>query len=123
MCKQVRDLKLPTDSEGRVWTIGDLIDRTPKNLISKVMLEEKVFDSWHGGRTVLLGDGRSFFLSWDFGLIVDYPCIHNQVYLLQLNLLGVLFNQCLCNSMPQGKRAIVDLHFAARMATLDCKIS
>ncbi|KAG0021952.1 hypothetical protein BGZ81_008731 [Podila clonocystis] len=56
MCKEVRDLKLPINSEGRVWTLGDLIDRTPKNLISKVMLEEKVFESWHGGRTVLLGD-------------------------------------------------------------------
>ena len=39
--------------------LGDLIDRTPKNLISKVMFEEKVFDTWHGGRTALIGDGKS----------------------------------------------------------------
>ncbi|KAG0273714.1 hypothetical protein BGZ95_010488 [Linnemannia exigua] len=38
-------------------TLGDLYDRTPKELISKVMLEEKIFKTWHHGRTVLLGDG------------------------------------------------------------------
>lgn len=40
-------------------TMGDLIDRTPKELISKVMLEEKLFETWFGGRVVLLGDGMS----------------------------------------------------------------
>ncbi|KAG0210483.1 hypothetical protein BGX33_004903 [Mortierella sp. NVP41] len=37
-------------------TLGDLYGRTPKDLISKVMLEEKVFTTWYSGRTVLLGD-------------------------------------------------------------------
>ncbi|KAG0090105.1 hypothetical protein BGZ93_009497 [Podila epicladia] len=36
--------------------LGDIIDQTPKELISKVMLEEKCFDSWYNGRVVLLGD-------------------------------------------------------------------
>ncbi|KFH66086.1 hypothetical protein MVEG_08187 [Podila verticillata NRRL 6337] len=56
MCKEVRDFKLPGGKDGALITLGDLIDRTPKDLISKVMLEEKVFDTWYGGRTVLLGD-------------------------------------------------------------------
>ncbi|KAG0330269.1 hypothetical protein BG000_011764, partial [Podila horticola] len=56
MCKQVRHFKVPGGKDGKILTIGDLIDRTPKDLISKVMLEEKVFSTWHGGRTVLLGD-------------------------------------------------------------------
>ncbi|KAG0325426.1 hypothetical protein BG004_003225, partial [Podila humilis] len=55
MCKQVRHLKVPYGKDENL-TLGDLIDRTPQNLISKVMLEEKVFKTWHGGRTVLLGD-------------------------------------------------------------------
>ncbi|KAF8978206.1 hypothetical protein BGZ46_006724 [Entomortierella lignicola] len=38
-------------------TMGDLFDATPKDLISKVFLEEKMFKSWHHGRTVLIGDG------------------------------------------------------------------
>ncbi|KAF9971751.1 hypothetical protein BGZ73_005222 [Actinomortierella ambigua] len=36
--------------------IGDYIKNTPSDLISKVMLEEKMFDTWYHGRTVLLGD-------------------------------------------------------------------
>ncbi|KAF9193293.1 hypothetical protein BGZ50_007553 [Haplosporangium sp. Z 11] len=36
--------------------MGDLIDATPKDLISKVFLEEKLFKTWHHGRTVLIGD-------------------------------------------------------------------
>ncbi|KAG0362307.1 hypothetical protein BG005_006137 [Podila minutissima] len=56
MCNEVRDFKVPGGKDGKVTTMGDLIDRTPKHLISKVMLEEKVFDTWYSGRTVLLGD-------------------------------------------------------------------
>jgi hypothetical protein len=37
--------------------MGYLYDRTPQDRISKVMLEEKIFKTWHHGRTVLLGDG------------------------------------------------------------------
>ncbi|KAG0229774.1 hypothetical protein BGW41_002895 [Actinomortierella wolfii] len=37
-------------------TLGDIIDRTPREFISKVMLEEKAFDCWYYGRAVLLGD-------------------------------------------------------------------
>ncbi|KAG0331371.1 hypothetical protein BG004_001698 [Podila humilis] len=55
MCKIVRDFRVPGGKGGKL-TVGDLIDRTPKHLISKVMLEEKVFQTWYGGRTVLLGD-------------------------------------------------------------------
>ncbi|KAG0378682.1 hypothetical protein BGX24_003122 [Mortierella sp. AD032] len=36
--------------------MGDLIDATPKELISKVYVEEKMFKTWFHGRTVLLGD-------------------------------------------------------------------
>ncbi|KAF9091032.1 hypothetical protein BGX23_005548 [Mortierella sp. AD031] len=55
MCEQVRDF--PVVSGGnKILTIGDLIDLTPKELISKVSLEEKVFETWYNGRTALLGD-------------------------------------------------------------------
>ncbi|KAF8975403.1 hypothetical protein BGZ46_009148 [Entomortierella lignicola] len=37
-------------------TMGDIFDATPKELISKVFLEEKMFKTWHNGRSVLLGD-------------------------------------------------------------------
>ncbi|KAG0331845.1 hypothetical protein BG000_010558 [Podila horticola] len=56
MCKEVRHFKVPGGKDGKDLTLGDFIDRTPKGFVSKVMLEEKVFDTWYGGRTVLLGD-------------------------------------------------------------------
>ncbi|KAK3835637.1 MAG: hypothetical protein J3R72DRAFT_513801 [Linnemannia gamsii] len=40
----------------KITTVGDLIDLTPKEYISKVMLEEKVFETWHYKRVVLIGD-------------------------------------------------------------------
>ncbi|KAF9126302.1 hypothetical protein BGW39_006726 [Mortierella sp. 14UC] len=57
MSKAVRHLKGP-DEDGQ-GTVGDLIDATDRQLISKVMLEERVFKTWYGGRTVLLGDARN----------------------------------------------------------------
>ncbi|KAG0025899.1 hypothetical protein BGZ82_009789 [Podila clonocystis] len=59
MCKEVRHLKVPGGKDGKDWTIGDIIDLTPKELVSKVMLEEKLFSTWFGGRTVLIGDGKA----------------------------------------------------------------
>ncbi|KAF9350057.1 hypothetical protein BGX26_011706 [Mortierella sp. AD094] len=37
-------------------TMGELFDATPKDLISKVFLEEKIFKTWYHSRAVLLGD-------------------------------------------------------------------
>ncbi|KAG0199147.1 hypothetical protein BGX33_011862 [Mortierella sp. NVP41] len=54
MCKEVHDFPIP-DGDGTL-TLGDLIDSTPKEQMTKVMLEEKVFDTWYHGRTVLVGD-------------------------------------------------------------------
>ncbi|KAG0349975.1 hypothetical protein BG005_010494 [Podila minutissima] len=55
MCNEWRHLKVPGGQTGEL-TLGDYIDRTPKEYIAKVMLEEIVFDTWYSGRTVLLGD-------------------------------------------------------------------
>jgi hypothetical protein len=58
MCDETRDLRTPIKSdEGGYLKLGDLYDRTPQDRVSKVMLEEKVFETWYHGRTVLLGDG------------------------------------------------------------------
>ncbi|KAG0210644.1 hypothetical protein BGX28_009070 [Mortierella sp. GBA30] len=54
MIEDVRDFPVPC---GKNLTMGDLIDASVKENISKVMLEEKLFDVWYSGRTVLLGDG------------------------------------------------------------------
>ncbi|KAF9157249.1 hypothetical protein BGX20_004047 [Mortierella sp. AD010] len=51
MCNEVRDYPAV-----RGMKMGDLIDATPKEVICKVMLEEKLFETWTYGRTVLIGD-------------------------------------------------------------------
>jgi hypothetical protein len=58
MCNQVRDFPIISGGD-KPLTVGDLIDWTPKELISKVILEEKVFQTWHHGRAVLVGDGTA----------------------------------------------------------------
>ncbi|KAF9138980.1 hypothetical protein BGX30_008520 [Mortierella sp. GBA39] len=54
MCDETRQFILPFGTKKA--TMGDLYDLTPQDRISKVMLEEKVFQTWYSGRTVLLGD-------------------------------------------------------------------
>ncbi|KAG0278204.1 hypothetical protein BGZ95_004482 [Linnemannia exigua] len=51
MCDRVRNLACPYGG-----TLGDILDKTPKETISKVVLEEKFFTTWYHRRTVLLGD-------------------------------------------------------------------
>ncbi|KAF9358726.1 hypothetical protein BGX26_001065 [Mortierella sp. AD094] len=51
MIKEFQDLPCPWGG-----SMGEIIENTPKNLISKVFLEEKIFKTWFHGRTVLIGD-------------------------------------------------------------------
>ncbi|KAG0013312.1 hypothetical protein BGZ80_011157 [Entomortierella chlamydospora] len=51
MIKQFQDL--PCAFGG---TMKEIFDATPRDLMSKVFLEEKVFQTWYHGRTVLIGD-------------------------------------------------------------------
>lgn len=54
-------------------TLGDVIEATPKDRISKVMLEEKLFETWYYRNVVLIGDGKClflfFFVGWLLGLL------------------------------------------------------
>ncbi|KAG0045604.1 hypothetical protein BGZ90_008403 [Linnemannia elongata] len=54
MCDQAR--WFPISIGDGLTTLGDIIDLTPPDLISKVALEEKVFETWYSGRVVLMGD-------------------------------------------------------------------
>ncbi|KAF8931525.1 hypothetical protein BGZ47_011798 [Haplosporangium gracile] len=57
MCNEVRNYAVAS-GDGKSMVLADLIDRTPKDQITKVMLEEKLFKTWYSGRVVLLGDGK-----------------------------------------------------------------
>ncbi|KAI8594335.1 hypothetical protein EDD21DRAFT_94666 [Dissophora ornata] len=51
LAKVFRDMLCPHGG-----TMGDLVDSTPQDIMSKLYIEEKLYDSWYYGRTVLLGD-------------------------------------------------------------------
>jgi hypothetical protein len=52
-CALIQDLALPWGG-----TLGDIIARTRRDFITKVMVEEKHYKTWHHGRTVLIGEGE-----------------------------------------------------------------
>ncbi|KAF9902132.1 hypothetical protein EC991_005245 [Linnemannia zychae] len=56
MCDETRDFPINIGGS-KTASMGDLYDLTPKEYISKVMLEDKVFKTWYHRRYVLLGDG------------------------------------------------------------------
>ncbi|KAF9312057.1 hypothetical protein BG003_006703 [Podila horticola] len=57
MIKQIYNFPCPVGG-----TMGDLIDATPPDLISKVFLEDRLFETWTYGRTALIGDAAHKFL-------------------------------------------------------------
>ncbi|KAF9431015.1 hypothetical protein BGZ94_000482 [Podila epigama] len=56
LAKEVREFKLPGLRNGQPRTLGDYVDRTKLANMSKVLLEEIVFETWYGGCAVLIGD-------------------------------------------------------------------
>lgn len=70
MCQEVRELRVPGGKDGKVLTIGDLIDRTPKDRLAKLYWEERFFHTWYCSRTVLIGDGKRVLA---LGLFVPLP--------------------------------------------------
>ncbi|KAF9172165.1 hypothetical protein BGX20_006209 [Mortierella sp. AD010] len=79
LCDQVRHYQCPFGG-----TLGDLMARTSPERLSKVMLEEKYFQTWWHMRTVLIGDACHKHLP--FGgqganqAILDSVHIVNQLY-------------------------------------------
>ncbi|KAF9280585.1 hypothetical protein BGZ68_007130 [Mortierella alpina] len=57
MIKDVMDFLVPFGC-----TMSDLIDATPRDKISRVFLEDKLFETWYSGRTVLIGDAAHTLL-------------------------------------------------------------
>lgn len=51
MIKSVAHFKTP------YGTLGELINATPKETVSRVFLEDMLYQTWHHDRTVLIGDG------------------------------------------------------------------
>ncbi|KAG0338360.1 hypothetical protein BG004_007262 [Podila humilis] len=56
LAAEVRDFRVPGGRNGTELTLGDYLDKTPARHLSKVVLEEIVFEKWYHKRAVLLGD-------------------------------------------------------------------
>jgi hypothetical protein len=65
MIEQVRHLPIISGGD-KITTVGDLIDLTPREYVSKVVYEEKLFKTWHHLRTVLIGDGSVLILRSEY---------------------------------------------------------
>ncbi|KAF9969532.1 hypothetical protein BGZ73_008096 [Actinomortierella ambigua] len=95
MCDAVRDLPSPF---GNGHTMGSLIDNTNKEGISKVMLEEKLYKTWHHGRTVLIGDAcHKFFPAAGQGAVTA---------MLDAITLANVLEACPSNSLNDIKRCL-----------------
>ncbi|KAF9314650.1 hypothetical protein BG003_003941 [Podila horticola] len=121
MCKEVRHLTIPGGNGN--MTIGDLIDRTPKDLISKVMLEEKVFETWYGDRVALLGDScHKFDPAGGAGAvnaIQDAICLGNWINTLPKTIstkeLRIVFQDYLAERLPIAKENFAKSQFFASL--------
>ena len=110
LAREVRVFKVPGGKDGKVLTLGDYLDKTPSHLMSKVMLEEIVFDTWYGGRTVLLGDGMCIFI---MGCFSESGCKPKLTYVDH----GYDVASTNRSSLPQGTS-----HFIVQIASTICQI-
>ncbi|KAF9156204.1 hypothetical protein BG015_006789 [Linnemannia schmuckeri] len=74
MIKEVHDFPIKLGGGGGI--LGDIIDATPPDVVSKVMLEEKLFEQWSHGRIVLIGDGQGAINAMQDALILT-NCIYD----------------------------------------------
>jgi 2-polyprenyl-6-methoxyphenol hydroxylase-like FAD-dependent oxidoreductase len=56
MIKDVYNFPILNGREGDRKVLGDLIDATDPDSISQVFVEDKLYETWYHGRTVLIGD-------------------------------------------------------------------
>ncbi|KAG0304420.1 hypothetical protein BGZ98_005540 [Dissophora globulifera] len=78
-CELVQDLEIPWGG-----TMADIIASTERDFITKVMVEEKHYKTWHHGRTVLVGEACHKFVPFSGQgadqAIMDVICLVNLLY-------------------------------------------
>ncbi|KAF9409843.1 hypothetical protein BGZ94_001836, partial [Podila epigama] len=93
---EIRAYKVPGGKDGKQLTLGDYIDRTPAGHVGKTVLTEKVFDSWHSARVVLLADAAHKLnpagTSGALNAMHDAAVLANWIGTIQLPIYGDLYN-------------------------------
>ncbi|KAF9384440.1 hypothetical protein BGX21_001294, partial [Mortierella sp. AD011] len=107
-----RAFRLPLGPDNSYITIGDLINSTENNNVTKVMLEEKLYTTWHHGRVVLMGDGT-------VNAMLDSVILANSLYEIAKDAtytnIRSAFKEYYNERFPKAK---ADLESSKRMASL-----
>ncbi|KAF9907103.1 hypothetical protein EC991_011321 [Linnemannia zychae] len=128
MCRDVQNFPIPGGNG--TLTLTDLISNTPRDQIAKVTLEEKVFESWYGGRTVLLGNAvHKFHPAGGEGAVCalyDAVSLANWINVLETNSIAgleVIFKEYVDERLPQAKAALIHSRNMANMSSRTFKAS
>ncbi|KAF9386070.1 hypothetical protein CPB97_004156 [Podila verticillata] len=127
MCHEVYNFPIP-GGVGNNMELRDLFDFTPKELISKVVIEEKVFDTWFGGRTVLLGDAcHKFNPSGGAGALTsmqDAVALANWINVLpsySLKDLETIFKEYRAERLPVAKQTFETSQMLGKVTATNMK--
>ncbi|KAG0368629.1 hypothetical protein BGX24_002746 [Mortierella sp. AD032] len=93
--------------------LGEIIDATPKDKISKVLLEEKLFETWYHGDIVLLGDGG-------LNAMQDAVILANSIYdLVDLRpeCITAAFRDYKDQRYPHAKRQVANSRINAKISS------
>ncbi|KAF9136099.1 hypothetical protein BGW39_006895 [Mortierella sp. 14UC] len=93
--------------------LGEIIDATPKDRISKVMLEEKLFETWYHGGIVLLGDGG-------MNAMQDAVILANSIYDLEdlrSESITAAFRDYKDQRYPHAKRQVANSRINAKISS------
>ncbi|KAG0277550.1 hypothetical protein BGZ95_005752 [Linnemannia exigua] len=93
--------------------LGDIISATPKDRISKVMLEEKLFETWYHGGIVLLGDGG-------MNAMQDAVILANSIYDLtdlRPESIAAAFRDYKDQRYPHAKRQVTNSRINAKISS------
>ncbi|KAH7048071.1 hypothetical protein BKA57DRAFT_52073 [Linnemannia elongata] len=122
MIKEVHEF--PIKLGGGAGVLGDIIDATPPDVVSKVMLEEKLFEQWSHGRIVLIGDACHKMLPTSgqgaINAMQDALILTNCIYDLQdlsLSTLTTTFQSYQSQRYEHAKRCIASSKLNAKISS------
>ncbi|KAF9122974.1 hypothetical protein BGW39_009371 [Mortierella sp. 14UC] len=117
----------PTAKPG---TVGEIIDATPNDRISKVMLESKLFKTWYHERTVLIGDACHKILPFagQGGVQAILDCISLANALYDMNTVSddditKAFKRYTNERYPVTKSAVAGSHSFGKLMNIKGRVS
>ncbi|KAF9026170.1 hypothetical protein CPC16_003889 [Podila verticillata] len=111
-------------------TVGEIIDATPEERVSKVMLESKLFKAWSYDRTVLIGDACHKLLPFAgqgaVQAILDGVSLANALYEIESNTIESItkaFKKYTDERQPMAKGAVSGSQSFGKVLNIQGKLS